>query len=67
MQQAVRGFAARLAPEAVCDACIAERLRLGDLGQVARSTAALAGSAAFERIRGPCSLCARPGALIRSV
>jgi hypothetical protein len=53
----VRAFVARLAPEAVCDDCIAERLELTVRQHANHKTRELAGSDGFVRTKGPCSLC----------
>jgi hypothetical protein len=53
----VRAFVARLAPEPVCDDCIAERLELPARQHVSRQTRELAGSEGFVRAKRPCSLC----------
>jgi hypothetical protein len=52
----VQAFIGRLAPEAVCDDCIALRLELADL-DASYASRELAGSAGFERRKGECSLC----------
>jgi len=53
----VRGLIERLAPEPVCDDCIADRLGLGTRQHASQQTRELAGSAGFERRQAPCSLC----------
>ena len=53
----VRAFIARLAPEAVCDDCIAERLELSVRQHANHKTRELAGTQGFVRAKGPCSLC----------
>lgn len=55
----VRAFVSRLSPEAVCDDCIAERLKLSIRQHANHKTRELAGSGGFNRRRGPCSLCGR--------
>ena len=52
----VQAFIGRLAPEAVCDDCVAHRLELADL-DACYASRELAGSAGFERRKGECSLC----------
>ncbi|WP_034161487.1 hypothetical protein [Sphingomonas sp. ERG5] len=47
----------RLAPDPVCDDCIAERLQLADLQKVRIATNALAGTSRFERCSDTCALC----------
>ena len=53
----VRAFVGRLAPEAVCDDCITERLGLSVRQHANHKTRELAGSGGFRRAKGPCSLC----------
>jgi hypothetical protein len=53
----VRAFVVRLAPAAVCDDCIAERLELSVRQHANHKTRELAGSQGFVRAKGPCSLC----------
>ena len=55
----VRAFISRLAPDAVCDDCIAERLGLSVRQHANHKSRELAGSGRFERRRGACSLCAK--------
>ena len=52
----VQAFIGRLAPEAVCDDCVAHRLELPALG-ASYASRELAGTAGFERDKGECSLC----------
>ena len=61
----VRRFVARLAPDAVCDDCIAERLDLSVRQHANHKTRELAGSGGFERRKGPCSLCGAEKLVIR--
>ena len=61
----VRRFVARLAPDPVCDDCIAERLDLSVRQHANHKTRELAGSGGFERRKGPCSLCAAEKLVIR--
>ncbi|HEX7694582.1 MAG TPA: hypothetical protein VF409_08835 [Sphingomonas sp.] len=57
MSDRVAAFIVRLSPAPVCDACIAERLRLAS-PQVANLKAReVAGAGGFERRRDICSLC----------
>lgn len=58
----VARFVARLAPEPVCDPCIAQKLSLDD---VALASHELAGSHGFQRFKGVCSLCDQSGMVIR--
>lgn len=55
----VRAFISRLAPDAVCDDCIAERLGLSVRQHANHKSRELAGSGGFERRRSACSLCAK--------
>lgn len=61
----VRKLIARLAPEAVCDDCIAERLQLSVRQHANHKTRELAGADGFERRKGPCSLCGGEKLVIR--
>lgn len=61
----VRRFIARLAPGAVCDDCIAERLGLSLRQHANHKTRELAGSGGFERHKGACSLCGADKLVIR--
>lgn len=47
----------RMAPDPVCDECIAERLAI-DAETVQRRTHELAGKRGYERKTAPCPLCA---------
>ncbi len=53
----VKGLIAVLAPEAVCDPCIAERLGIASAHQVSHRTRELAGEGGFERLNHACALC----------
>ena len=57
MLDRVRSFVERLAPAAVCDDCITDRLGLAAREDANRKTRELAGTAGFERRIGKCSLC----------
>jgi hypothetical protein len=61
----VRSFVIRLAPEAACDDCIAERLDLTVRQHANHKTRELAGTGGFERRKGPCSLCGAEKLVIR--
>lgn len=63
----VRSFIARLAPDAVCDDCIADRLKLSVRQHANHKTRELAGSGGFERRKAPCSLCGGDKLVIRKV
>ncbi|TPG21779.1 hypothetical protein EAH87_04900 [Sphingomonas koreensis] len=47
----------RLAPEPVCDDCVADTLGLAGGEQVAQQTRELAGSNGYERKKDTCTLC----------
>jgi len=53
----VQALIARLAPEPVCDHCLADRLGLGTELDASYASRELAGTAGFERQKGECSLC----------
>lgn len=57
MADKVKGLISVLAPEAVCDPCIAERLGLGSEHKATHRTRELAGTSGFERYNGVCALC----------
>jgi hypothetical protein len=57
MIEKIEALIARLAPEPVCDDCIAERLGLDELAAVQQVTHALAGSRGHVRETAPCALC----------
>ena len=61
----VRSFIGRLAPDAVCDDCIADRLNLSVRQHANHKTRELAGSGGFERRKAPCSLCGAEKLVIR--
>jgi pantothenate kinase len=61
----VRAFIARLAPAAVCDDCIADRLDLSVRQNANHKTRELAGSDGFVRAKGPCGLCGADKLVIR--
>lgn len=61
----VEAFVHRLAPAAICDDCIVERLSLGALHQASLRTRELAGSHAYERCQGTCALCGESKDVIR--
>lgn len=63
----VEALIRRLAPAAICDHCIADRLNLTALHQVTHRTRDLAGSANFECAAGPCSLCDTSTTAIRYI
>lgn len=57
MTDRVEALIRHLAPAAICDRCIADRLDLTALHQVTHRTRELAGSANFECGTGSCALC----------
>jgi len=61
----VRGLIDRLAPEPICDDCIAERLSLSMRQHANHKTRELAGTDGFERRKDTCSLCRDPKLVIR--
>lgn len=61
----VEALVHRLAPAAICDDCIVERLSLGGLHQASVRTRELAGSSNYERCQGSCALCGDSKSLIR--
>lgn len=61
----VRSFIARLAPDPVCDDCIAERLELSVRQHANHKTRELAGTGGFERRKGRCGLCGSEKLVIR--
>lgn len=63
----VRALIERLAPEPVCDDCIAERLGLSVRQYANHKTLELAGSPGFERRIDVCSLCGATKKVIRRV
>ncbi|WP_257538974.1 hypothetical protein [Sphingobium sp. CFD-1] len=61
----VARFVARLASEAVCDGCIAQKRSLADVALASQASHELAGSHGFERFKGVCSMCDEGGMMIR--
>ncbi len=57
MTDAIRKLIDRLAPEPICDECIAERLALADRQEASIAANELAGTSQFERRRAGCALC----------
>jgi uncharacterized protein YaaQ len=53
----VRTLISRLAPRAICDDCIAERLELPVRQHANHKSRELAGTEGFQRRKGNCSLC----------
>ena len=61
----VASLISRLAPAAICDDCIAERLGLSVRQHANHKTRELAGSDGFERRKDRCSLCGQEKLVIR--
>lgn len=53
----IRKLIERLAPNPVCDDCIADRLSLADRQEVGLAANELAATRQFERRRNVCTLC----------
>lgn len=58
MGDRVRGLIVALAPEGVCDDCIAERFELASPDEASRLIHELAGESGFERLKLACAICA---------
>lgn len=61
----VRGLIERLAPEAICDDCITERLDLSVRQHANHKTRELAGMDGFERELAACAICGTAKKVIR--
>jgi hypothetical protein len=61
----VEALIGRLAPAAICDACIVERLALTAPRQASQRTRELAGTRGYERVDGDCALCGEAKPVIR--
>lgn len=61
----VRRLIERLAPEPVCDDCIAERLDLSVRQHANHKTRELAGTGGFERGKDACAICGAIKLVIR--
>ena len=61
----MKALSSVLAPEAVCDPCVAERLGLQSEHQATHRTRELAGEGGFERHNGRCGLCGEARAVTR--
>ena len=61
----VRSRITRLAPDPICDDCIAERLSLSVRQHANHKTRELAGTGGLERRKGVCSLCGDEKLVIR--
>ena len=65
MTDRVEALIARLAPEPICDPCIAEKLGLAGLHQASQRTRELVGTRGFERRQDACATCGKTGPVIR--
>lgn len=65
IEDRVKALVRRMAGAAVCDECITDRLDLSSVAQTAVVTLAVSGGDGFERLRAPCTLCARDKPVIR--
>lgn len=63
----VRALIDRLAPEPICDDCVADRLGLSLRQHANHKTRELAGSNGFERRKDICSMCFGEKLVIRRV
>ncbi|MFL6850423.1 MAG: hypothetical protein ACJ8EH_06150, partial [Sphingomicrobium sp.] len=61
----VRAFVGRLAPDPVCDDCIADRLNLPVRKEANHKSRELAGHSGFKREKAYCSLCGTRKLVIR--
>ncbi len=65
--EAVRALIVRLAPQPVCDDCIARTLQLSVRQHANHKSRELAGESGFERTKGECGLCGATKLVTRSV
>src|SRR3546814_16107215 len=61
----VEALIGRLAPAAICDECIVDKLGLKALHQASHRTRALAGTTGYESSRDECAICGEPKPIIR--
>jgi len=61
----VEALIGRLAPAAICDECIVERLALSALHQASQRTRELAGMRGYERCEEDCAICGEAKPVIR--
>lgn len=61
----VEALIGRLAPAAICDECIVERLSLSALHQASQRTRELAGMRGYERCDDECAICGEAKPVIR--
>lgn len=61
----IKSFIERIAPSAVCDDCVSDRLGLTQRQIANHKTRELAGSPAFERHVAECGLCGASKKVIR--
>lgn len=57
MADRIKGLVGVLAPEAICDGCIAERLGLSSPHQASHRARELAGEKGYERSKSRCAIC----------
>lgn len=63
----VRGLIERLAPQPICDECVAEKLDLPWTAQANQAARELAGADGFERRSDICTICGAPRVVTRKV
>src|SRR3546814_18587683 len=61
----VEALIGRLAPAAICDECIVDKLGLKALHQASHRTRELAGTTGYESSRDECAICGEPKTIIR--
>jgi len=61
----VEALIGRLAPAAICDSCIVERLNLNAMHQASHRTRELAGTQGYERCELDCAICGEAKPVIR--
>lgn len=65
MTDRVEALIGRLAPAAICDECIVERLTLNALHQATHRTRELAGMRGYKRCEDTCAICGEAKSVIR--
>lgn len=65
MMDRVEALIARLAPAAICDDCIVERLALNAPHRASQRTHELAGQRGYERCEEDCAICGEAKPVIR--
>jgi hypothetical protein len=63
----VRGLIERLAPQPICDECVAEKLHLPWTAQANQAARELAGGDGIERRSDICTICGGPRVVTRKV